>query len=912
MRKTILSILMLVLLTSCATMERRGLERAPLSPEEEAALKKVGEWEGYMNLIGEGDVSLSTVLRLTDEYFQAKDVLFKGEMDEYERRLSQYAAGRLKEEPKRPSQDHRKLIAHFSALSEKYRYDEWADAVRYALGIALYEQGDMNEAVKVFEDILKNYPESEYSTEVSFRLGEFYFETGQYGEALEKYKRILDKPRSTFYEKALYKMGWIYIKLDSFDQAVDMFMAVVDRRWDGKPTEGGQTEEPISCIVLSLDNFKNTGKAIAYLESKGVRDYAPFVLSRLGERLTEETRYDEAALAYRYFTDHFRDDPLCPFVYEKLAGLIDRSGAQEEGLKTRWAMVHMYNPLTEWYKKNYPNGSDKLDGLLSTTLVSVARKYHALGKNGADPGGIEKAVEGYRLFLASYPNGPDAKEINPLLADALFDSKHYADAAVEYEHAAKLYRQGPEFQDMVYDAFLSYEMVFQSEKTADTARAADRLLEAYRDAVLKHPKLAGAQMRLSGMYAETGDYERARAVLVPLMDGQGSAEAARMTGELHIKENDFISAEEVYSRLAERTKTPESMERLAQVRYMLAEADMKEGRLREAAAKFGSAFSTRPGSQTGEASLIKLGYIDMRLRDYGGLDSTIDLLSKTYPASALANSFTVEAGRWIEVVRPLAAAAYFEKASVNAASRDARALVGAAAALYEKNGEYGRAEEALKGYLSSGKAGAGGEPEIRLMIAGAQMKAGRKEAVAALAGLVSQKGRIDDGVVARAALILTNSRAVEYLDLKLTQPFEETFDKKTRHLNNFLKEYSEAAKFKIPEILPEIYFRMGALFENFRDSIVRSERPDGLTKEQMDEYGFLLEEKAYPYDEQAVKVYERCADAARKHSLHDEWSERCFARLADIRPALYKRPLNEDWMAPVSIGPEPITLDARR
>ncbi len=911
MRKTVLFILILLLLTSCATLERQGLEKPPLSPEEEAALKKAAEWEGYMNLIGEGDVSLSTVLRLTDEYFQAKDVLFKGEMDEYERRLSQYAAGRLKEEPKRPSQDHKKLIAHFRTLSGKYRYDEWADAVRYALGIALYEQGEMNEAVKVFEDILRNYPESEYSTEVSFRLGEFYFETGQYGEALEKYRRILEKPRSTFYEKALYKMGWIYIKLDSFDQAVDMFMAVVDRRWDGKPTEGGQTEEPISCIVLSLDNFKDTEKAIKYLESKGVRGYTPFILSRLGERLAEETRYAEAALAYRYFTERFPDDPLCPFVYEKLAGLIDRSGAEDESLKTRWAIAHMYNPLTAWYKKNYPNGSEKLDGLLSATLASVSRKHHSLGKSGADPGGLDRAVEGYRLFLASYPNAPDAKEMNLLLADALFDSRRYADAAVEYEQAAKLYRQGPEFQDVVYDAFLSYEMVFQNEKTVETARAADRLLEAYSDAVLKNPKLAGAQMRLSSMYAETGDYGRARAVLAPLMDGKGYAEAAGMTAELHIKENDFRSAEEVYSRLADRTKAPESIERLAQVRFMLAEAGMKDGKLKEAAAGFGSAFSTRPGSPTGEASLIKLGYINMRQRDYGGLDSTIGLLSKTYPSSALANSFIVEAGRWVEVVNPLSAAEYFEKASINAASGDARTLVYAAAALYEKNGEYGRAEDALKRHLSGGRHNGGDEPEIRLMIAGAQMKAGGKEAFTTLAGLVSQRGRIDDGVAARANLLLINSRAREYLDLKLTQPFEETFDKKTKYLNNFLKEYSETAKFKAPELLPEIYFRMGALFENFRDSIVRSERPDGLTKEQTDEYGFLLEEKAYPYDEQAVKVYERCADAARKHSLHDEWSERCLARLADIRPALYKRPLDEGWMAPVSINPEPVTLDVR-
>jgi len=244
MRKTVLFTLILILLTSCSTLVKRGLERAPMSPEEEAALKKVGEWEGYMNIIWDGDVSISTVLRLTDEYFQAKDVLFKGEMDEYERRLSMFTAGRLKEEPKRPAQDHKKLIAHFKTLSEKYSYDEWADAITYAMGIALYEQGDMNSAVKVFEDLLKNHPESDYATEVSFRLGEFYFETGQYGDAMEKYKRILEKPSSAYYEKALYKLGWIYIKLDSFDQAVDMFMAVVTGGGTANRPKAGRPKSP--------------------------------------------------------------------------------------------------------------------------------------------------------------------------------------------------------------------------------------------------------------------------------------------------------------------------------------------------------------------------------------------------------------------------------------------------------------------------------------------------------------------------------------------------------------------------------------------------------------------------------------------------------------------------------------------
>ncbi|MEK7850520.1 MAG: hypothetical protein AAB275_01435, partial [Deltaproteobacteria bacterium] len=77
--------------------------------------------------------------------------------------------------------------------------------------------------------------------------------------------------------------------------------------------------------------------------------------------------------------------------------------------------------------------------------------------------------------------------------------------------------------------------------------------------------------------------------------------------------------------------------------------------------------------------------------------------------------------------------------------------------------------------------------------------------------------------------------------------------------------------------------------ENFRDSLLEAERPGNLTDEEMKEYTFLLEERAYPYEEQAVNAYEKSLAAGREQMAGNEWMEKSLERLVFLRPALYKK-----------------------
>ncbi|MBI5748732.1 MAG: tetratricopeptide repeat protein [Nitrospinae bacterium] len=899
-------------------MEGRKTEKSAINLNETSSEKRflkerIKEWEDYMNLTGHKDLSLDTILRLTEGYLEAKDILYKKDMEEYEKALAA-EKGSLKEEIRQPEQDYSSIIRHFRILSDEYRYRKGADAVHYALGYALYEQGERDEAVKVFEGIIKNYPQSIYLPEVNFRLGEFYFETGQMGEARDSYRRVLNYPQSIFYDKAVYKLGWVYYKIDDFKNASDLFMSLIDRTWEGKFKEAGLTDDSVSCLVMSLTHFNKIDEAVEYLQSKGVRGYATLVLEKIGEVLTQETRYENAIYVYDSLIKNFPDNPNIPFMYEKMAALLEVNGDKETAIAKREILAHQYNYTTAWYKKNHPDGSEKIDSLIFRTIVDVSKEYHLKGKSEANIKYLQSAIDGYRNFLLLFPKSQNYKEINLLLAEALFDAGTYNEAAMEYEKTAKLYQETLKRGDIAYSAFLTHAVIFnksEGDRRAVINNAA-RILEAYEKDFSLSGKLEKAHYTISDMYARIKAYDKARDIIMPLTKGKDFANAYKRIAELYLEEGNLGPSEDIYSKLFSTSKDPELQEILAKLRYRLGDEYLKAGKLNEAVEKFNSAFTVYPDSDIGEGSLMKIGHIHIQRKNINGIRDVIGRMAKAYPNSSGSLSLLVEAGQQIENDEPLKAAMLYEEASsITSDSKNIQKLLFAAAIIYEKNKEYNKAVEVFKKYLLKNEIPPDREAEARYRLGYSQIKSGKKEeGMETFSRLKERGGQTDNIFVAKAEFLILKERLNVYLDMKITQPFEETLSKKTELLNHLIKDYSDMARYKMPELLTEMFFSMGIALENFRDSILHSERPSDLTKEELEEYSFLLEEKAYPYDEKAVRVYENSLQISREYKVYNEWMRKGLERLVNLRPALYKRGFAFKEVKPVFIYPEPVMMEA--
>ena len=70
---------------------------------------------------------------------------------------------------------------------------------------------------------------------------------------------------------------------------------------------------------------------------------------------------------------------------------------------------------------------------------------------------------------------------------------------------------------------------------------------------------------------------------------------------------------------------------------------------------------------------------------------------------------------------------------------------------------------------------------------------------------------------------------------------------------------------------------------------VASERPRELKKDELEQYNVLLEEQAFPFEEQAIKLHE--VNAARTvDGFYDEWVQKSLAALVELMPARYAKP----------------------
>jgi hypothetical protein len=77
---------------------------------------------------------------------------------------------------------------------------------------------------------------------------------------------------------------------------------------------------------------------------------------------------------------------------------------------------------------------------------------------------------------------------------------------------------------------------------------------------------------------------------------------------------------------------------------------------------------------------------------------------------------------------------------------------------------------------------------------------------------------------------------------------------------------------------------------------MKSERPKGLSAEELEQYEILLEEQAYPFEEKAITLFESNIEGVT-NGIYDEWVRKSFEALAKLIPGRYaKKEKREGWI----------------
>ncbi len=144
-------------------------------------------------------------------------------------------------------------------------------------------------------------------------------------------------------------------------------------------------------------------------------------------------------------------------------------------------------------------------------------------------------------------------------------------------------------------------------------------------------------------------------------------------------------------------------------------------------------------------------------------------------------------------------------------------------------------------------------------------------------------------IVALAESKLAELDLQRYRKLKIKEPLLESLNKKRVALEAVVASYVRTENYAVEEFALLATERKAQVYADFAKAIMASDRPQGLDDLALEEYEILLEEQAYPFEEQAIELYEvnirRAWEGKKSPAIRDSYNA-----LSELMPARYNKP----------------------
>jgi len=123
--------------------------------------------------------------------------------------------------------EHLRAIAEFERFVHFFPQDEKVPEARYRIGLCYIMAKDHDSGRRVLEDVYVDYSSSPAGGKALFLIGESYYEKGLIEEAERYFKKVVEAyPHLELKNRALYRLGWNWMKQDKWGEASETFMKV--------------------------------------------------------------------------------------------------------------------------------------------------------------------------------------------------------------------------------------------------------------------------------------------------------------------------------------------------------------------------------------------------------------------------------------------------------------------------------------------------------------------------------------------------------------------------------------------------------------------------------------------------------------------------------------------------------------
>ena len=823
-------------------------------------------------------------------------------------------------------QSLRRSIEHYTAYLKLYPDNKDNDYVLYQLAKAYEFVGDTDNTLLTLEKIIQRYPQTEYIDEIQFRRGEILFVFNDYSNAELAYAEIINNTTSSQYlEKARYKLAWSQFRQAKYMDSLESGIALLDRMHaQGKladtsvvkglaRSENDFINDVLRVMSLSFSYQKGTKTIQALLADKQNTPYEPLLYWQLSQLYSKTERTLDAANVY---LDYVRLHPhtLQSAEFQIMAiKMFTQAGLTELLLTTKEEFVKNFGVGTRFWKNYDADVRQSVRAELKINIDDLAKYYHAIAlKTGRSEDYIVTSFW-YEEYIRSFPEDSSTPMMNFLLAESQYDAGQYHKALTEYLKTSYDYKPHSKSAESGYAAILTYRLLIDKASKQDKAELEVAALNNAMQFSLKFKDSSYAPAVISTAAEKlykNKDYKgvvefAAKNSHLKNLDDQSYFKMTWLVYAHSLFElEDFASAEQAYSATRDVIAKSDVLyqdvsEKLAASIYIQAQMyrDLKYYKL--------SVYHfLRIGVLVPKSRIVATAQYDaatalILLKSWTEATRILEDFRKDFPENkkytqGISEKLVLTYTETGQLEKAATEALYLSKISTDADEQ--RNYLWLAAESYKKSGVEEKANEIYIDYVKKYP-----EPFVQNIEAHQMIIDYFKnteelplltkwQALTVAAEKRGKNNRTDRTkfIAANAALQLANPLVAEFKQLELIEPLQKNLRAKKKLMEKVLKSFSALMTYEIADITTESTYHVADIYGHFATALLKSQRPENLNEEELEQYEILLEEQAYPFEEKSIEIH--LANAKRTSSeLYDEWVKKSIAALALLQPIRYAK-----------------------
>jgi len=819
----------------------------------------------------------------------------------------------------------KEAIKTYWEILETYPNYERNDQVLYQLSRAYDEIGDPDTAMEVMDRLIAEYPYSRYLDEVYFRRGEYYFVRRSYLDAEDAYGAIIARGSSSdYYELARYKLGWSLYKQELYEEALDQYMAMLDHRLEiGFDFNAEYDEEDdhrladtFRVISLSFSNLGGPAFVDEYFSRTGHRDYGDKIYGNLGEFYFAKLRYEDAASMYKSFVSLNPYHKVAPDFGMRVVEIYGEANFPQLVVEAKKDFASRYALNAEYWTFFAAEDSPQVIGYLKQNLNDLAAHYHALYQEPVledeQPANFAEASRWYRQFLASFPADTESPDINYQLANLLLENSDFGAAATEYERTAYEYDTHEQASEAGYAAVYAHRENLKVATGAQQLEVKKLTVDSslrFADTFQEHeqaPVVLGAaaddlyEMKDLPLAIESAHKLIAR---YPGAEEDLIRSAWAVVANSSIDLAQYADAEQAYANVL--TLTAEDDEKRDAVIDSMAAAIYKQGEQANLLEDFGEAArhflrikELAPTSSIRSGAEYDAAVALMKLQDWTRASDVLEEFRGSHPGHELGTEATKQLAHIYREDGQIERSAT-EHERIAAEATDpvlGREALLTAGELYDEAEVLDEAIRVYESYVAQYPRPLDLAMETRTRLAEIfQLRADYPQYHAQLQDIITLDSEAGDArtdrsryLAGRAALVLAEVKFEAFAAIRLVQPFDQSLAKKQQHMDTALLAFEELINYQVAEVTAAATYYMAEIYFDFSNSLLASERPAGLSKAERLDYEMVLEEEAYPFEEQAIEVHEKNFELLAG-GVFNPWVQQSLDKLTVLMPGRYAK-----------------------